>query len=59
MPSSGKRRRLAPDVFTDHYQQPLRWDRLRERMAEAVEKARTRSRVPPMRGWEKDWSKKP
>lgn len=56
MPSRA-RERLPPDKYGSKYQQPLRWDDLRERMANAVEQARARHKVPPLRFWEKDWSK--
>lgn len=40
----------------DHYRLVLDWDKLRERMAEAVEHARQRKPYP-LRVWEHDWSK--
>lgn len=39
----------------DHYRLVLDWDKLRERMAEAVEAARAKKPYP-LRIWEKDWS---
>lgn len=40
----------------DHYRITLDWDKLRDRMAEAVDSARARKPYP-LRIWEKDWSK--
>lgn len=40
----------------DHYRLVLNWDKLRERMADAVEHAR-KGKPYPLRIWEHDWSK--
>lgn len=40
----------------DHYRLTLPWEKLRERMVEAVESARAHKPYP-LRVWEKDWRK--
>lgn len=41
----------------DHYRVVMDWDKLRERMANAVEAARKKEPYP-LRIWERDWSKR-